>query len=104
MAYAVAARKKEMGIRMALGASPGDLLRQVTGQGMKFAVIGLAIGLGGALLTARFMISILNRVRPTDPAAFTLTSVLMSLVAASACFLPAWQASRVDPAATLRQE
>src|SRR6202022_1004020 len=97
MAYAVAARRKELGIRMALGASRGDLLSMVMGQGMKLASIGFAIGLAVAAGATRFMSSLLYHVSPTDLPTFALTSVLMLAVAALACYLPARQASSVDP-------
>jgi putative ABC transport system permease protein len=104
MAYAVAARKKEFGIRMALGAGRADLLRMVTSQGMKLAAAGFALGLAGALAVTRFMTMILYHVSPTDLPTFVLTSLLMLLIAAVASYVPARQASSVDPVRTLHYE
>jgi putative ABC transport system permease protein len=104
MAYAVAARKKEFGIRLALGAAPRDLLAMVVGQGMKLAGVGFAIGLAASLVETRFMSMILFHVSPTDLPTFTLTSALLLLVAIFACYLPARQASTVEPMRVLHQE
>jgi len=104
MAYTVAARKKEFGIRMALGAGKRELLVMVAGQGMKLAAIGFAIGLGAALATTRFMRMILYHVSPTDFSTFLLTILLMLGVAAVACYLPARQASSVDPMRALHHD
>jgi putative ABC transport system permease protein len=104
MSYAVAARRKEFGIRMALGARQSSLLLMVASQGMRLAVIGFAIGIVGALAATRFMTSILYHVSPTDLPTYLLTSLLMLLVAALACYVPARQASAVDPIRTLRHE
>jgi putative ABC transport system permease protein len=104
MAYAVAARKKEFGIRIALGAGRNELLAMVAGQGMKLAVVGFVIGLAGALAATRFMTMILYNVSPTDLPTFVLTSLLMFAVVAIACYIPARQASSADPMRALHHE
>ena len=104
LAYSVAARRQEFGIRMALGAARRDLLGLVVGQGLKLAVAGLAIGLLAALAVTRFMASILYQVSPTDTATFLLISALLLLVAGLASYLPARRASNLDPTRALRYE
>ncbi len=104
MAYSVAARKREFGIRLALGAAGRDLVSLVVGQGLKLALAGLAIGLGAALAVTRLMKSILYRVSPTDAATYITISVLLLVVALLACYLPARRASTVDPNRALRYE
>jgi putative ABC transport system permease protein len=104
LAYSVAARRQEFGIRMALGAARRDLLRLVVGQGLKLAVAGLAIGLLAALAVTRFMASILYQVSPTDGATFLLISALLLVVAGLASYLPARRASSLDPTRALRYE
>ena len=104
MAYSVAARKREFGIRLALGAAGRDLVSLVLGQALKLALAGLAIGLAAALAVTRLMKSILYRVSPTDAATFVSISVLLLVVALLACYLPARRASTVDPNRALRYE
>ncbi|HYL38687.1 MAG TPA: ABC transporter permease [Bryobacteraceae bacterium] len=104
LAYSVAARRQEFGIRMALGAARRDLLGLVVGQGLKLAVAGLAIGLAAALAVTRFMASILYQVSPTDAATFLLISALLLAVAGLASYLPARRASNLDPTRALRYE
>jgi predicted permease len=104
MAYSVAARKKEFGIRIALGAGRNELLAMVAGQGMKLAVVGFVIGLAGALAATRFMTMILYNVSPTDLPTFVLTSLLMFAVVGIACYIPARQASIADPMRALHHE
>ena len=104
MAYSVQQRTQEIGIRMALGASPGDVRRMVVGRGMLLAVTGVAIGVAGGLATTRIMRSLLFGVKPWDPLMFALTAVLLAAVALLACYLPARRASRVDPLDALRYE
>ena len=104
MAYSVAQRTHEVGIRMALGAEPGDVLRLMVRDGMQLAGIGLALGIAGSVATARYLQTELFGVRAIDP--ITLTSVVVGLavVAVAACYFPARRAAKVDPLIALRHE
>jgi putative ABC transport system permease protein len=104
LAYAVTARRKEFGIRLALGAPRGSLVQMVTARGMKLAGAGFVLGLAGAAGTTRFLSSILYHVSPTDLPTFAATSVLMLAVAAGACWLPARRAAANDPSQILHQD
>jgi putative ABC transport system permease protein len=104
MALIVTQRTREMGIRFALGASRGDVLRLVLGQGAVLVGIGLTAGLLGALVASRALRSVLYDVAPLDPAALISALLTLSLVALIACFLPARRASLVDPIEALRTE
>jgi putative ABC transport system permease protein len=104
VAYAVGQRTREIGIRVALGAGKRDVFSLVVRQGMLPALVGLVIGLGGALALTRLLASQLYEVRPADPATFLAVSILLLLVALLACCLPAGRAARLDPAAALRCE
>jgi len=104
LAYSVEERRHEVGVRMALGATARDVLRLVVGQGMRPVVIGLALGLAGALLTGRLLKSQLYAVAPTDPLTWAAVPVVLVAVALAACLLPGRSATRVDPAVALRQE
>jgi macrolide transport system ATP-binding/permease protein len=104
MAYSVTQRTREVGIRMSLGARPGDVLRLVMGQGLRLAFIGLAIGIVGAWLLTRYMSSVLYGVSARDPLTFIGIPFLLSLVVVLACFFPARRAARVDPMVALRHE
>jgi ABC-type antimicrobial peptide transport system permease subunit len=107
MAYSVARRTSEIGLRMALGAEKGDVFRMVIGQGLKLALAGLAIGVIAALALARLMTSfsqLLYGVRPTDSPTIIAVLLIMLTVAAIASFIPASRAMRVDPMVTLRYE
>jgi putative ABC transport system permease protein len=104
ISYSVAIRTREIGIRMALGATPADVLRLVVGYGMGLALAGAAIGLAGALIVARLMSSLLYGVKPSDaPSLLAAFAVLVS-VALLACYIPGRRATAVDPMVTLRQE
>ena len=104
MSWSVAQRTQEIGIRMAVGADAGGILRLVLGRGLKLSALGLAIGLAATLAFTRLLASQLFEVSPHDPWVITAVSLLMVAVTAAACYLPARRASRVDPIFTLRSE
>jgi putative ABC transport system permease protein len=104
LAYSVGQRAREFGIRVALGARSYDVLRLVLGGALKMTGAGVAIGLLAAALLTRLLDTLLFGVQPTDPTTFVGTAALLAVSAVLACALPAWRATRVDPAVTLRQE
>ena len=104
MAYTVAQRKTEFGVRLALGATPGSLYRLVLAQGAALAAAGVAIGLGAAWGLTRFLESLLLGSAPRDPQVFGAVGVVMFAVAVVACWLPARRATRADPTALLRSD
>jgi putative ABC transport system permease protein len=104
ISYSVVQRTHEMGIRSALGASGATLRRLVFRHGMRLAVIGLAVGVAGALAVTRVMASILSGVSPRDPLTLAAVAVVLALVAAVACFIPAHRVTRVAPNAALRYQ
>jgi putative ABC transport system permease protein len=104
MAYSVTQRTQEIGIRLALGAQTRDVLKLVVKQGMTLTLIGVALGLGGALLLTRLMSNLLFGVSPTDPLTFVVIALLLIGVALLACWIPARRATQVDPLAALHCE
>ena len=102
IAYSVAQRTRELGIRQAIGAQRGDILRHVLKQGMALAIAGVAAGLGGAYGLTRVMKSLLFGVSPTDPSTFAAVGLLFIVVALAASYIPARRATRIDPMAALR--
>jgi putative ABC transport system permease protein len=104
VAYTVSQRTQEIGVRMAIGAQRGDVLRLIVGGGMKLALVGVAAGLASALALARLVSTMLFEVTPFDPPSYAVTAVVLLAVAALACYMPARRAMRVDPLTALRQE
>ena len=104
VSYTVSQRTREIGLRLAIGATPADVLRMVIGGGMKLAAIGVVVGLAGALALTSLIASLLFNVEPFDPASYIATSVLLLAIAAVACYVPARRATRVDPIAALHQQ
>jgi putative ABC transport system permease protein len=104
MSYAVSQRAREIGIRLAMGAQPGDVLRLVIGQGAKLIAIGLALGLVAAFVAARLMTGLLYQVSAVDPLTYLLVSSLLAAVALVSCYIPARRSMKVDPIIALRVE
>jgi putative ABC transport system permease protein len=104
LSYSVLERRREIGIRMALGAKQGSVLAQIMKQGLLLAAVGVAAGLAGAFALSRVLSSLLFGVQPTDPATMAAVVGTIAVVATVACALPAWRASRVDPIVVLREE
>ena len=102
--YAVAERRRELGVRIALGASGADVMRMIVRRGMLLPLIGIAIGLVGALALSRVMSSMVFGVTASDPTTLVAVAALLSAVAMVACFFPAMRAARIDPVIALRQD
>ena len=104
MAYGVAQRTREIGVRMALGARSRDVLGMIVGQGLRTILIGVAAGAVGALAITRAIQTLLFGVDATDPLTFAAVTTLLIAVATAACYLPARRATRVDPMVALRSD
>jgi predicted permease len=104
LSYLVTERRREIAIRMALGAKRGAVLRSILGYGMRLTGVGLVVGLAGALLLTRLMETLLFEVRPSDPPTLVTVAAVISIVAVVACLVPAHRATRVDPMTALREE
>ena len=104
MAFAVGQRSNEIGLRIALGASKGSVLRLILGEGLAFAGVGLALGLAAAVAGTRLLTTILFQVKPNDPLVYIGVAVLLGLVTLFAGYVPARRAASIDPLTALRQE
>jgi putative ABC transport system permease protein len=104
MALAVGQRRHEIGVRMAIGARPAEILRMILGQGMGLALIGVVVGFLGALWLTRLLQQLLFEVTPNDPLTYVGVAAVLGLSALAACYIPARRAARVDPIIALRVE
>jgi putative ABC transport system permease protein len=103
VAYGVSLRTQEIGIRMAIGAGRGDVMRMIVVSGMRIALIGVIVGIAGALALSRLMRTLLFEVTAVDPASYAATAMMLLAVAALACYIPARRAMRLDPLSALRE-
>ena len=104
IAYSVSQRTKEIGVRLAMGATPHRILTSILGQGAVLTAAGLALGLLGAVALSSFLKSFLYGVTATDPLTFATIPVVLALVSLAACYVPARRASQLEPTRALREE
>ena len=104
MSYSVTQRTSEIGIRVTLGAQPRDVFRTVVGEGLRYALLGVGIGVAAGLALTRLLASFLYGISAYDPATFLVVAILLIAVSAAASFFPARRATRVDPIIALRYE
>jgi ABC-type antimicrobial peptide transport system permease subunit len=104
LSFLVSQRTQEIGVRIALGAKPSDILTDVVGRGLALTFAGVVIGLAGAIALTRLLEGLLFGVSPRDPLTFAVVSAILLLVASAACFIPAHSAMRLDPITALRHE
>lgn len=104
MAYAVGQRSNEIGLRIALGASRGSVLRLILGESLALVGVGLALGLSAAVAVTRLLAAMLFQVRPNDPLVYIGVAVLLGVVTLFAAYVPATRAGGIDPLTALRQE
>jgi ABC-type antimicrobial peptide transport system permease subunit len=104
MSLSVANRSREFGVRLAVGAEPATLIGLVLREGAVLAIVGVGIGVAGALVATRWMASLLFEVSPTDPVVFASLSLLLGAIAVGACYVPARRAARSDPLVALRAD
>ena len=104
LSYSIAQRTREIGLRLALGADRGNVLRLVVRTGARLAFLGIAMGTGAALILTRLMTDLLYGVRPADPLTFSAVTIVLAATSMLACYIPARRATRVDPLVALRYE
>jgi len=104
ISYMVSQRTREIGVRMAVGAQRGDVLRMVIRDGMFVTGAGMAVGIGGALALTRLMRNLLFQITPNDPATYLGVTVILATIGLVACWVPGRRAMRIDPMAALRYE
>jgi ABC-type antimicrobial peptide transport system permease subunit len=104
MSFAVSRRAREFGVRLALGASRGSVLRLVLGQGARLTIPGVFVGLAAAMASARLLESVLFEVSPLDPLTYLAVALVLGVVSLGASYLPAYRATRLDPVTSLREE
>jgi ABC-type antimicrobial peptide transport system permease subunit len=104
ISFAVSQRTREIGVRMALGARPADVLRMILTEGLKLVAVGVVLGVAAALMLTRLLEGMVYGVSMRDPLIFVLVNLLMVAVSLAACYVPALRATRVDPITALRYE
>jgi putative ABC transport system permease protein len=104
VSYGTAQRTREIGVRVALGAARGDILRLVLGEGLRWTAVGVALGLFGSVAVTRYLSALLFNVSPTDPATMIGVAMLLASVAAIACYIPARRATLIEPSVALRTD